>query len=29
MALGGLAEARKGITTQEGKEMAKKKFQLN
>jgi len=28
-ALGGLAEARKGITTQEGKEMAKKKFQLD
>jgi hypothetical protein len=29
MALGGLAEARKGITTQEGEEMAKKKFQLD
>ena len=28
-AMGGLAEARKGITTQEGKEMAKKKFQLD
>lgn len=28
-ALGGLAEARKGITTQEGKDMAKKKFQLD
>lgn len=28
-ALGGLAEARKGITTQEGEEMAKKKFQLD
>ena len=28
-ALGGLAEARKGITTEEGREMANKKFQLD